>query len=590
MARSCGLRIGPRRFELIVLDGSAKKHKVVATKSGDFPRPVGEDAGANPADLAARALKDALKELAIPRDNLGVAIDSGLAAFRMLKMPFAERAKIEQVLKFEVESLLPQWNIDDVVVDFHTLESTGDSSELLVTAVQKADLQRAITLCERGGVEPLEAEIETTAMVNAALATNLCTVDNAQLLVHVGEHSTAVVVIDGGKTREMRAIHIGALSHEIVQMPDKETKEGEAGANGDKKADGTPATPPASGTWLDTPQDPDELQRRLEQTIKRIRRELGRTLSATRTAHPIQGIYVCGQDVPGLVGSTILELPVNRLEIAVDGAPAGEDAARCYVAYGVALRQLGGGVLKPSLRREELRYSGAFERIELPLAVVCLLLITLLSVWNIFLHKETVEVDRKLGTWRGKAIEHLMGNPKAGTPGSLRYPSDPVKKYVAGIDEDTDRTKYEQVQRVNFLLDEEIRKLAKDVGEGDIGQPQSALTALVLVLDVLEDSVTETARPSIRKVKSTYQNGKGGKADKVRVSFEMSIFANDQLEATQMLESFTNKLNDQKWIASRVETKSFDPLETGKGIYVQNQVIEVDVSKAPPREAAKASQ
>lgn len=594
MARSCGLRIGPRRFELIVLEGSAKKHKVVAAKSGEFPRPVGEDAGANPADLAARALKDALKELAIPRDNLGVAIDSGLAAFRMLKMPFADRAKIEQVLKFEVESLLPQWSIDDVIVDFHTLESTGDSSELLVTAVQKADLQRAITLCERGGVEPLEAEIETTAMVNAALATNLCTADNAQLLVHIGEHSTAVVVIDGGKTREMRAIHIGALSHEIVQLPDKDTKEGEAAdkdASGDKKkVDGSPDAPQAAGTWLDTPQDPDELQRRLEQTIKRIRRELGRTLSATRTAHPIQGIYVCGQDVPGLVGSTILDLPVSRLEITAEGAPTGDDASRCYIAYGVALRQLGGGVLKPSLRREELRYSGAFERIELPLAVVCLLVITLLSVWNIFLHKETREIDNKLGTWRTKAIEHLMGNTKAGIPGSLRYASEPVKKYVATIAEDTDRTKYEQVQRVNFLLDEEIRKLAKDVGEGDLGQPQSALTALVLVLDVLEESVTETARPSIRKVKSSYQNGKAGKSDKVRVSFEFSVFANDQLEATQMLESFTNKLNEQKWIASRVETKSFDPLETGKGIYVQNQVIDVDVSKAPPREIAKASQ
>lgn len=588
MARSCGLRIGPRRFELVVLDGSAKKHKVVATRTGDFPRPVGDDAGANPADLAVRTLKEALKEVAIPRDNLGVAIDSGLAAFRMLKMPFADRAKIEQVLKFEVESLLPQWNIDDVVVDFHTLDSTGDSSELLVTAVQKSDLQRAITLCERGGVEPLEAEIETTAMINAALASSLCTADTAQLLVHVGEHSTSVVVIDGGKTREMRAIHIGALSHEIVQIPEKDAKAGEEGAdkNGEKKVE---AVPP-SGTWLDTPLDPDELQRRLEQTIKRIRRELGRTLSATRTTHPIQGIYVCGQEVPGLVGSSILDLPVNRLEIGVEGAPAGEDAARCYVAYGVALRQLGGGVLKPSLRREELRYSGAFERIELPLAVVCLLVITLLSVWNIFLFKETKEVDAKLATWRNKAIEHLMGNAKAGLPGSLRYPSDPVKKYVETIAEDTDRTKYEQVQRVNFLLDEEIRKLAKEVGEGDIGQPQSALTALVLVLDVLEDSVTDTARPSLRKVKSSYQNGKGGKPDKVRLQFEFSIFANDQLEATQMLESFTNKLNEQKWIASRVETKSFDPLENGKGIYVQNEVIEVDVSKAPPREPAKASQ
>jgi Tfp pilus assembly PilM family ATPase len=589
MTRSCGLRIGPRRFELVVLDGSAKKHKVVATRTGEFPRPGPEQSPEEWTELSARALRDVLKEVGVPKDNVGIAIDSGMAAFRMLKMPFADRAKIEQVLKFETESLLPQWNIDEVVVDFHMLDSTDDSSELLVTAVQKSDLQRAIRLCERAGLEPLEAEIETTAMVNAALSTSVCSVDGAQLLVHVGEHSTSVVVVDGGKTREMRAIHIGVLSHEIVQASEKETKEGEEeGEKAEKKP--APEGGPATGTWLDAPVDPDELQRRLEQTIKRIRRELGRTLSATRTAHPIQGIYVCGLPVPGLIGSTILDLPVERLEFSVDGGPSGEEASAAFVAYGVALGQLGGGALKPSLRREELRYSGAFERIELPLAVVCLLLVTLLCVWNIFLRKETQVVDQKLAQWRNKSIEYLIGNPKAGNPGTLRYPSEAVKKYTSTIDEDTDRTKFEQVGRVKFLLDEELRKLAKDVGEDDIGQPQSALTALVLVLDVLEQSGTETARPSIRKIRSTYQNGKRAKSDKVRLAIDFTIFAGSQLEATQMLETFTGNLNKQPWIAARVETRSTDPLETGKGIYVENQIVEVDVSKAPKHEAARASQ
>src|SRR6185295_5588052 len=122
----------------------------------------------------------------------------------------------------------------------------------------------------------------------------------------------------------------------------------------------------------------------------------------------------------------ILDLPVERLEFSVDGGPSGEEASAAFVAYGVALGQLGGGALKPSLRREELRYSGAFERIELPLAVVCLLLVTLLCVWNIFLRKETQVVDQKLAQWRNKSIEYLIGNPKAGNPGTLRYPSEAV--------------------------------------------------------------------------------------------------------------------------------------------------------------------
>ena len=42
MARTCGIRIGPRRYELVVLDGSAKKHRIVAFQTGEFPQKFGE--------------------------------------------------------------------------------------------------------------------------------------------------------------------------------------------------------------------------------------------------------------------------------------------------------------------------------------------------------------------------------------------------------------------------------------------------------------------------------------------------------------------------------------------------------------------
>src|SRR5262245_35943539 len=143
MARSCGLRIGPRRFELVVLEGSPKKHKIAAYASGDLPLAVlGKGDEPDPAAQAAAILKEAAKKNAIPSDSIGLAIDTGLAAFRTMRLPLSDKAKIEQVIKFEAESLLPQWNIDDVIVDFHTLDATGDSSELLITAVQKEDLRR----------------------------------------------------------------------------------------------------------------------------------------------------------------------------------------------------------------------------------------------------------------------------------------------------------------------------------------------------------------------------------------------------------------------------------------------------------------
>jgi Tfp pilus assembly PilM family ATPase len=567
MARSCGLRVGPRRYELVVLEGNPKKHKIISYKTGEFPRD-GED----PLAAASEVLKEAAKEKNLPRDNVGLAIDTGLAAFRSLKMPFAEKAKIETVLKFEVESLLPQWNIDDVVVDFLVLDSTPEASELLITAVQKQDLRKVLGVCEKAGIEPQEAELETSAMVNAALTANICTVDNAQILVHIGEQSTSVVVMDGGKVREMRAIHIGAQTHDLPVAAATEAEPPRENAE--------PAEPLGV---LNTPPDPDEAQRRTEQAIKRIRRELGRTVSAVRTVHPIESIHVCGMELPGLQGSSIIDVPIKVLDVfEKDSGQPAEGVGQLVVAYGVALRQLGGGVLKPSLRREELRFTGAFERIELPLAVVCLLAVTLLGVWNIFLFKESSWVDGNILQWRESAKVALIGDLKNGKPGAVAYPDDEFTKYINSMNSDIDRNKFEQMQNLKRMLGNEIKKLEKDLGQdAEITQPQSALTAMVLMLDVVDKQGTENVRPSLRSITADYQVGKSGKGDTVRVSFDCVFFAADSASATQYVDTLLKNFQAQPWCVS-VESKTSDPLETGKGVYVPNIILMIDVSKAPP--------
>jgi Tfp pilus assembly PilM family ATPase len=182
MARACGLRVGPRRYELVVIDGSPKKHKITAYTAGEF-----DPTRDNPVAAAVEALKSAAKSYSIPHDNVGLVIDTGYAAFRRMTLPFSDDAKIEQVLRYEVESKLPQWNIDDVIVDYHKLTDHGTASDLLVTAVPKEDLRSVLELCEQAGIEPLEAELETSAMVNAAMTAEICNIDDAQLLVHVGD-------------------------------------------------------------------------------------------------------------------------------------------------------------------------------------------------------------------------------------------------------------------------------------------------------------------------------------------------------------------------------------------------------------------
>lgn len=576
MARSCGLRIGPRRFELIVLDGSAKRHKITSYHAGEFPSGDDEDA----LDGAIAALKEAVKEFNIPRESVGIAIDTRKAAFRQISLPFSDRSKIEQVLKYEVESELPQWNIDDVIVDFKVLAETGNSSQLLVSAVPKAELSRVLTLCEKAHIEPLEAEFETTAMVNAAFAADMCTVDDAQLLVHIGEFATSVVVVDAGEIREMRVIHIGALSHEssMAAAAAEVQSKAQAEGAGEGEAEDSPEEQQVA--------DPYELRRRLEQTVKRVRRELGVTISGARTVHDIDAIYVCGLELPGLIGSSVIDVPIYLLDcFDEDGGRPADGFGQLVVAYGAALRQLGGARVDAKLRREELKYTGAFERLEFPLAVACLLLATLLGVINILLFQERETLERAgILNWVISSNNFMISDPAKGRPGNMNPPDEELREYVKlfeGGRQDPERTPLESLRYIDTLLSGKVLELRRGMGQtGEIQQPQSAFVAMTLVLGILEQDPEHYGwRPSLRDIKAKYQkSATRDKPDSVQVTLSATFFAADTIKSTQHYETFKSRLLAEPWCVEVRPTKT-TPTKDSLGLAVDGMAITVDVDQ-----------
>ncbi|MBM3986402.1 MAG: hypothetical protein FJ294_00400 [Planctomycetes bacterium] len=576
MARTCGIRIGPRRFEIVVLDGSPKKHRIVAYKSGEFPT-----GGADPEGDVVATLKAAASELKVPEDAIAIAVDTGTAAFRTLKLPSLDESKVDEIIKFEVEGQLPQWNIDDIIVTFLTLDRTDKETSLLVTAVPKATLRREIDACTKAGIEPLEAELEAAAMVNAALASGVCRVDEAQVLVHIGDTSTAVVLIDGGKVRQMRAIHIGALTHEPVAAPSGDAPPAEDSTE--------PAPPPP-------PADPIEAQRRQEQAVSRIRRELGRTLSGARTAHPLKAVYICGWEVPNLVGTQVLDTPVYELDAFVEesGKPV-EGAAPLVVAYGAALGMLGGGAIRSSLRREELKYTGTFERLELPIAVAVMLAVMWLLVFNLFESDRLAAADSSMFRWLQSNKNFLVNDPKAGKRGNLQKPWPELQRLV----EDASRkdnpllasnqwSRLDQLRQIERALLLRQDKLNKELGNtGEVKQPQSVLEALTLVTNTMVDMGDALGRISIRTINANYVPARTGTNDLVTITLSLS-FHNDEgaIAATRSFEALKTELERQPWV-TEVAARNSKEFPDGKGIYSDGYTITCDLSKAAPASAKK---
>lgn len=598
MARSCGIRIGPRRFELVVLDGSAKRHKISAYHVGEFaPADAAAFAEGDISGVAA-ALKEAAKTHRIPSENIGVVMSTDHVAFRRVTLPFSDRAKIEQVLKFEIESELPQFDIDDVVVDFHVMSENDSGAELLVSAVPKHDIQTVIAACEKAGIEPLEIELEATAMVNAAFTADMCHIDDAQLLVHVGEHSTSVAVVAGAELREFRVIHIGAMTHLMRELD-------EADASEDAE---TEVTFDSDGNEVPLPGRADpisdiDLQRKVEQAVKRIKREIGRTISAARTPQTIEAIYVSGTEMPGLVGSEILGVPVYVLDCfdGDSGQPA-DGFGQLVAAYGGAVHQLGGGHLKPSLRRDELRYTGTWERLEFPLAFAALMLATFLGLMNI-VQMQKLNWMNQTGAFQRLKLSnlYLVGsdtNPMSVPIMKRPRDSDAYKGLLDEYNALRDRAeRYAAAASVRDLpedlpspIDEfsnvltKVGKLAEEAGgltggNVDYEPPPSAFTAMTLVVDLL--SSNPAWRPSIYDIKASYaQEKKGVWPEHTEVTLKVVFFAKDTVVASEHFDEFRNTLKTKPWFLE-LDPSSDKALPDSNGIIIESLSIHVDPKKAP---------
>ncbi|MEO0650295.1 MAG: pilus assembly protein PilM [Planctomycetota bacterium] len=573
MAKTLGIHLAGRRFQLVALDGTFKKPKVRLCLSGVAPR----DEEASPNELLADELRSTAKEhrKQLASDNIGLSVDSSMATFRGLSLPFAEPAKIEEVLKFEVENQLPQWDIDSVVVDFHVVHGTPVESQLLVTAVPKDELGERIDAAARAGLEPYDAEIEATALFRAAEQQGVLGEESAQCLVHFGARTTTLVVAAEGRLTSMRALHL------------------ELGALDD--ADTVTATDSDGDGKLEVARE--EVQEvvsddRIRAVRERVQRELARTMGSSRAEVDFDAILVCGIEIDGLVGTSVQDVPIQRLDPLEGLVELPEkERSRLVIAFGTALGRLGGSAVKPHLRREELTYASKFERLELPLGVLGLLTLTLLSALYIVNGKVLQARELDVRRWMQASQNFMIGEEgNTSIVGALRptkdeYASDPLYSYVAKIAKagDDKRSYSQQLSKVEQLMDQKIRGLEEELGAArDLTLPQSAMTGLNLVLDVLRDLADEESvgRFSIRNARARYVEGRRGKDDTVLVELDLTFFGANDAIGSESYSTFFNALEDQVWLADELDRPTTSTLDNGQGIYLNGLKIAVDTSLA----------
>jgi general secretion pathway protein L len=149
-------------------------------------------------------------------EGIVVPIASHRTMVHRVPLPFKDRKKDRQVVKFELEPLLP-FPVEQVVVDFYTPHESGDGNLAFVFAVRKDELHKELSLMQDVGLDP--ESVVTEAMSLFWVARRLRQNGSASVLLDVGHEKTTMIVWRGETLALVRSIPIagGAVTRALEE-------------------------------------------------------------------------------------------------------------------------------------------------------------------------------------------------------------------------------------------------------------------------------------------------------------------------------------------------------------------------------------
>jgi len=153
-------------------------------------------------------LTDALskvRDLTGQVDDSAIVLAGSLVSPRRVTMPFADREKIANTVKFEIEGLLPR-PPEAQVADSVPIHTTTHGASVLAVAVEKALIADVISACESTGFDPVS--IDERMLAAWRLISSHTEMDGDSLMVYGDEHRLEALVLIEGAPRMLRTIFL----------------------------------------------------------------------------------------------------------------------------------------------------------------------------------------------------------------------------------------------------------------------------------------------------------------------------------------------------------------------------------------------
>jgi Tfp pilus assembly PilM family ATPase len=397
MARSVGIELGEDAVRLLAIEAQGRRTRIL--KAHEAPIPADPERPWE--DRAAEALRRALADSGVPRGRVVGSVDSGEAILREVSLPFKGDEQIRKTVRFEMESQIHNYTIEQLVVSHYKTAETEKGSLLLAAAVPKAAIGRRLAAYRKAGVDPVALDLDVAAIFNAMKHAGGIDPRAPHLLVHGTSKFTKLVFVETGRPRSIRTIRFS--------LP------GEVPAAGSGAEASAPQGEKAV-VVLDEEQSRKfaDLGRDVQDALAGIlAREISRFLLAQAAEASPSHILLSGgfEDEEArrrIEAATQIPARIFNPLAAADPSAAPEVRAlssRFAAALGLALKGAGADALGMDFRQEEFLYRRKYEGLKTTALVTLELLIVLLAAVGLHFHFRRSDLARDLATVRERQRE-----------------------------------------------------------------------------------------------------------------------------------------------------------------------------------------
>ena len=166
-------------------------------------------------------LENVIRPTLSPTDLVAVGLGTERLFFHRVSLHQAVMKQVEEVLLFEIESLLPI-DIEDVVFDYRTLpkHESGDQFVVTVAAARTTDVESLITSTESAiGVPPKKVVAGASSLSNLGGVCASFRGQETTLILELGQNRSDVALLFGGYTLAMRSLPVG-----LQDLPNAEVR------------------------------------------------------------------------------------------------------------------------------------------------------------------------------------------------------------------------------------------------------------------------------------------------------------------------------------------------------------------------------